>query len=357
MFHHRQIEVGADGRMGAGYGPGKASPRPWPERRERERHGQRRQEREGLRGRQRHGAPLRALLVSPKGFRRIGRYFGPGRRSRRRHPEQAKILFDTDKAGDLRVMTQEMKDIAEGASGARQEPCPGRRPPTRAPRADPCPSPRPCRRWPRQWPWRALTGDSFDARGFPTLEVAWRPSTPDGGHRLAAARAQRGTAGLGGPRRPFTPQRGRQGAGPAVGPSDGCAPSSRSAGRPGHLQGQRKALQTYGTPNDLNDVGIRAEALANIPLASPAQRARHRQRRGPERPDGSAVRDAAAEGLDRQAAPIVARIAAYHLRSAEGYQPSKEEENALRQRYLDAKADLEMVKTHDLIGHRPLTRG
>lgn len=54
--------------------------------------------------------------VSPKGFRRIGRYFGPEEEAVDVTPEQAKILFDTDKAGDLRVMTQEMKDIAEGAS-------------------------------------------------------------------------------------------------------------------------------------------------------------------------------------------------------------------------------------------------
>ena len=68
--------------------------------------------------------------VSPKGFRRIGRFFGPEEEGVDVTPEQAKILFDTDKAGDLRVMTQEMKDIAEGASRG-------------APRAMPRPAPRP----------------------------------------------------------------------------------------------------------------------------------------------------------------------------------------------------------------------
>lgn len=60
--------------------------------------------------------------VSPKGFRRIGRYFGSEEEAVDVTPEQAKILFDTDKAGDLRVMTQEMKDIAEGASRAMPRP-------------------------------------------------------------------------------------------------------------------------------------------------------------------------------------------------------------------------------------------
>lgn len=54
--------------------------------------------------------------ISPKGFRRIGRWFGPTEEAVDVTPEQAKILFDTDKAGDLRVMNQEMKDIAEGIS-------------------------------------------------------------------------------------------------------------------------------------------------------------------------------------------------------------------------------------------------
>jgi len=54
--------------------------------------------------------------VGPKGFRRIGRYFGPEEEAIDVTPEQARILFETDKAGDLRVMAQEMKDIAEGVS-------------------------------------------------------------------------------------------------------------------------------------------------------------------------------------------------------------------------------------------------
>ena len=54
--------------------------------------------------------------TGPKGFRRIGRYFGPEEEAIDATPEQAAILFEADKAGDLRVMTQEMKDIAEGVT-------------------------------------------------------------------------------------------------------------------------------------------------------------------------------------------------------------------------------------------------
>lgn len=54
--------------------------------------------------------------VSPKGFRRIGRWFGPTEEAIDVTPDQARILFETDKAGDLRVLNQEMKDIAEGVS-------------------------------------------------------------------------------------------------------------------------------------------------------------------------------------------------------------------------------------------------
>ncbi len=54
--------------------------------------------------------------VSPKGFRRLGRWFGPTEEAIDVTPEQARILFETDKAGDLRVLNQEMKDIAEGVS-------------------------------------------------------------------------------------------------------------------------------------------------------------------------------------------------------------------------------------------------
>jgi hypothetical protein len=63
--------------------------------------------------------------TGPKGFRRIGRYFGPEEEAIDVSAEQAAILLEADKAGDLRVMTQEMKDIAEGVSRkAAQRPAP-----------------------------------------------------------------------------------------------------------------------------------------------------------------------------------------------------------------------------------------
>lgn len=54
--------------------------------------------------------------TGPKGFRRIGRFFGPEEQAIDVSAEQAAILLEADRAGDLRVMTQEMKDIAEGIS-------------------------------------------------------------------------------------------------------------------------------------------------------------------------------------------------------------------------------------------------
>lgn len=54
--------------------------------------------------------------TSSKGFRRIGRWFGPTEEALDATAEQAAILFEADRAGDLRVMTQEMKDIAEGVT-------------------------------------------------------------------------------------------------------------------------------------------------------------------------------------------------------------------------------------------------
>lgn len=63
--------------------------------------------------------------VSPKGFRRIGRYFGPDEEPVDVTAEQARILLEADKAGDLRVQTEEAKAQAEGLTrkvtrGARE---------------------------------------------------------------------------------------------------------------------------------------------------------------------------------------------------------------------------------------------
>ena len=196
----------------------------------------------------------------------------------------------------------------------------------------------------------SLTGDSFDARGYPTIEVAWRLLTLSAG--TASLQIEHSEDGE--DWEPLGDAFTLSAAGKVRGQRWGAFRWVRlkltvSGGGLATFKVSAKALQTYGTPSDLNDVGIRAEALANIPLAS--------QLNGLTIASDEALSALMVapcvtlplKGWTGKLSSIVARIAAYHLRSAEGYQPSKEEENALRQRYLDAKADLEMVKTCDLI--------
>ena len=196
----------------------------------------------------------------------------------------------------------------------------------------------------------SLTGDAFDARGYPTLELAWRLSTLTAG--TASLQVEHSEDGedweaLGDA---FT----LDAAGKIRGQRWGAFRWVRlkltvSGGGLATFKVTAKALQTYGTLDDLHDVGINAAALANMTLAT--------KLKGVAIASDeilSVLMDAPCVTLPLKAwtgqlCSIMARIAAYHLRSAEGYQPSKEEENALRQRYLDAKADLELVRTCDLL--------
>lgn len=196
----------------------------------------------------------------------------------------------------------------------------------------------------------SLTGDSFDARGYPTIEVAWRLLTLSAGTaslQIEHSEDNEDWEALGEPILLNGPNKVR-------GQRWGAFRWVRlkltvSGGGLATFKVTANALQTYATPDDLHDVGIRAEALANISLATKLNGLTIGSDEALSALMVAPCVTLPLKGWTGKLRSIVARIAAYHLRSAEGYQPSKEEENALRQRYLDARADLEMVKTCDLI--------
>lgn len=195
-----------------------------------------------------------------------------------------------------------------------------------------------------------LAGDAFDARGFPTIEVAWRLSTLTAG--VASLQVEHSEDGedwepLGDPIELSAPGKVRAerwGAFRWV-----RLVLTVSGGGLATFKASSQALQVYGTPDDLNDVGIKAEALENISMATRLNALTIGSDEALSALMAAPCVTLPLKGWTGQLRSIVARIAAYHLRSAEGYQPSKEEENTLRLRYLDARADLEKVKNCDLV--------
>ncbi len=196
----------------------------------------------------------------------------------------------------------------------------------------------------------SLVGDAFDAQGFPTIEVAWRLLTLTTG--TASLQVEHSEDGedwepLGDPITQDAPGKVRAQRWAAF--RWVRLVLTVSGGGVATFKVTARALQTYGTPDDLHDVGINADALIHISLAAKLNGLTIGNDEAWSALLAAPCVTLPLKAWTGQLRSIVARIAAYHLRSAEGYQPSKEEENALRQRYLDAKKDLDRVQTCDLI--------
>lgn len=196
----------------------------------------------------------------------------------------------------------------------------------------------------------SLTGESFDARGFPTLEVAWRLSTLTAG--TASLQVEHSEDGedwepLGDTIPLSTPAKVRAWRAGAfrwvrlvltVG-GGGLATFKVTA----------RALQVYASPADLHRLAVNAKGLADVTTEDKIRALAA----GSDKLSGY-LRDAPNVDLPLTAwgddlARETVNIAAYDLRSAAGYKPVKDEENTLRQRFLDALKWGAAVKAGDIV--------
>lgn len=208
----------------------------------------------------------------------------------------------------------------------------------------------------------SLVGDAFDAQGFPTIEVACRISTLTTG--TASLQVEHSEDG--------------EDWEPLGDPITQDAPGKVRAWRAGAFRWLRlaltvsggglatfkataRALQIYASPADLHRLAVNAKGLADVTtedkiraLAAGSDKLSGYLR---DAPNVDLPLTAWGDDLTRE----TVNIAAYDLRSAAGYKPVKDEENTLRQRFLDAlkwgaavnAGDIVLVDPNDLADETP----
>ena len=196
----------------------------------------------------------------------------------------------------------------------------------------------------------SLTGDSHDAQGFPTVEVAWRLSTLTTG--TASLQVEHSEDGedwelLGDPLSLTAPGKVR-----AL--RAGAFRWLRlklavSGGGVATFKATARALQIYASPADLYRLAVNAKGLSDVTLDNQIRALAA----GSDRLSGY-LRDAPnvdlpLKGWGEDLTRETVNIAAYDLRSAAGYKPVKDEENTLRQRFLDALKWGAAVKAGDIV--------
>lgn len=195
----------------------------------------------------------------------------------------------------------------------------------------------------------SLTGDAFDAKGYPTLEIAWRLSTLSAG--TASLQAQHSEDGE--DWEPLGDPIALAAAGKVRGLRAGALRWVRLvlsvAGGLATFKATANALQVYASPEDLYRLALNAKSLEQVTLSDKIKALGDASDMA-----SSCLRDAPnidlpLSGWGGDLKRAVVNIAAYDLRSAEGYQPTKDEENSLRQRYLDALKWLALVKAGEVL--------
>ena len=195
----------------------------------------------------------------------------------------------------------------------------------------------------------SATGDPTDARGYPTLEVAWRLSTLTAG--TASLQLEHSEDGedweaLGDP---VTLS--------AIGKvrawRDGAFRWVRFkvtvTGGLATFKVTGRALQVYASVADLHRLAVNAAGLKSVTVEDKIKALAA----GSDTLSGY-LRDAPNvdlpfAGWGGDLTRNVVNVAAYDLRSAEGYQPVKDQENSLRQRFLDALKWGAAVKAGDVV--------